>query len=108
MNPLTGKKADDLMELVRECKRVDALGNISQRNVIAERIFKNRRSRHVSFNLRTVETWWNSYETSYVTQTKDWEGAQIGEAPYSGNKLGAAVQHVSALYELLEPYEPTE
>lgn len=43
--------------------------------------------------LRTVETWYDRGQRSYVTQLKDPHGNQIGDAYHDGDKVGAIHSH---------------
>lgn len=40
-----------------------------------------------------VETWYDRRSRNYVTQLKDSEGNQVGEAEYSGTRAGANLSH---------------
>ena len=41
----------------------------------------------------TVETWYDRSSRNWITQTKDAEHNQIGDATYSGNQLSARFAH---------------
>jgi len=51
---------------------------------------------------RFVETWYLRQERSYLTQIKNSNCDQIGEAVYTGNKESAIKAHLRAVREVLE------
>ena len=54
-------------------------------------------SKVTRLNCGSVETWYDSSEKVWVTQSKDLAGNQIGEAEFSGTKLGAIHNHSGAV-----------
>jgi len=46
---------------------------------------------------RTVETWYDRHSRNYITQTKDVEGNQLGDALYAGCRANSESNHVHAV-----------
>jgi hypothetical protein len=93
----TAEKVKASAELARQ---VDGCGNAERRNAIARHIFANPKRRKVTWYGESVETWYDPQTRSYVTQRKDSEGNQIGDAEYAGNRDSAAFAHLCALWKL--------
>ena len=81
-----------------EAKAHERRGDLDQRNAVGWYLLNN--APKVTYGDNTVETWFNRPERSYVTQTKDAAGSQIGESNYSGNRADASAYHLFALWEL--------
>ncbi len=47
-----------------------------------------------------VDTWWDRYSRNWITQVKDMDGNQIGDADYSGNRYGADITHERTVRKL--------
>lgn len=41
----------------------------------------------------TVETWYDRRSRNWITQTKDAEGNQVGEASFGGDQITARLNH---------------
>lgn len=81
--------------LIKLLNEANSQTDLSRRNEAAVRLLNYRRV--VEAGNVTIETWWDRYSQNYVTQTKDDNGNQIGDAAYSGYKEGAAVAHLFAI-----------
>ena len=82
--------------------------NLTARNDAAERLFANPANRKFVLGAVTVETWHDPQSQNWITQTKDSEGNQVGEADLTGHRSSAAMAHCWALNQNMPPEEITE
>ena len=80
--------------------KADADGELPGRNWYAELLFIVPERRNVATPEGSVETWYDRQTRNWITQHKDAQGFQIGDARIAGEKLGAALNHAAALREL--------
>lgn len=64
-------------------------------------LFSIREARFLTDGNLVVDTWWDIRTRSYITQLKDSNGCQIGEAEYTGHRSSAEFAHYSAVKQHL-------
>jgi hypothetical protein len=91
-----------VLETASVARQAERDGDVGFRNTLAAYLFRHPSARRVSHAGLTVETWWLASDRSFVTQLKDTDDNQIGDADYSGNRTDAAVSHLWAIYKILD------
>jgi hypothetical protein len=95
-----------LIAAVKAAQRAEAAGNLKFRNTLAEELFSSPRRRSVFLGGHgKIETYWDMQSRNYVTRQIDSGGYPIGVSEFSGDALGAAVQHFWALSKALPQLE---
>lgn len=95
-----GKTLIDIGAMLWTYGEYEKAGLVADRNQVASKIFANAEFRNVSLvGNGSVETWCDrkGRNVAWVTQYKDAQGCQIGDALYAGNAVSASHNHVEIL-----------
>ena len=68
----------------------------------AKKAMLKGQARRVKIGKYEIETWFKREHKDWITQVRDEEGNQIGDAHYAGNKYDAAVSHCWKIIEIVE------